>query len=127
LRLNGTVPATIRIGYANYEFVDEVMTLTLAEGPGEAGWLIHFMRAPWEDDSDIHQVVNADQTSADGAVAQWSFDGHELSFEFWPLAAAELGSPLYLTLELALSTEERADLVARLDEILIDVPRSDLS
>ncbi|GAA4249696.1 hypothetical protein [Dactylosporangium darangshiense] len=46
------------MSYTHYEFVDDVMKLTLAEGPGEAGTVLHFTRATWDDDGETHVLCN---------------------------------------------------------------------
>lgn len=114
--------APVRITYANYEYVDEVMTLTFAEGPGESGVIMHFMRAMWEDESDSHEVVNGDHDNVDGAVMAWRQSGNELHLRFHDVAAAQLGFDPETRLELDLAASQVGEVHQRLADILVDVP-----
>jgi hypothetical protein len=111
----------MRVTFANYEYVDEVHTLTLAEGPGEAGTLVHFMRATWEDDRGTHEVCNASHDSVDGAVRAWAWSASALVVAFHEHAAAKLGFPSPMSLQLDMSEQERLEVRQRLADILIDV------
>lgn len=113
----------MRIRYVHYEYVDEVMTLTLAEGPGESGWLVHFMRPTWEDDSDTHSVVNQQHVSVENAVDTWAVRSGELLIAFHENAAAELGYARSLSLGLDVTSAEQDELGTRLDEILVNAVR----
>ena len=114
----------MRISYAKFEEVDEVLTLTLAEGPGENGATIHFMRALWEDDDDVHQVDNGRHESVDAAVRSWTLDGHLLTVTFHEAAAAQLRCPETTVWELDLDDAAVGEVHAHLREILVDVPET---
>jgi hypothetical protein len=111
----------MRVSYAHFEFVDDVMTLTLAEGPGEAGRIVHFMRAMWEDDSHTHNVTSGSGVSIDSAIRAWHMDGNRLSTSLRETAALKLGFEEQLELELDLAGDQVAEVHERLTEILVDV------
>lgn len=116
--------ADVRISYAHFEEVDEVLTLTLAEGPGEDGTMIHFMRALWEDDDDVHQVDNGRHDSVDGAVRSWALAGHVLTVTFHAVAAAQLRYPETTVWELDLDEPAVDEVHDHLREIMVDVPET---
>lgn len=111
----------MQVSYAYYEFVDDVMTLTLAEGPGEAGQVVHFMRAAWEDDSHTHNITSGSGASIDSAVRAWHIDGSRLSTILKETAAMKLGLEERLEFELDLAVDQVAEVHERLTEILVDV------
>lgn len=112
------------ITFYRYEFVDEVMTLTLSEKPEEQGLVVHFMHATWEDDSDTHEVANGADDSAETAVVSWSLSDGVLTVEFEPEAADELGFDEEVEFELELPAEAVDEIRRRLTEILVDVPET---
>lgn len=112
----------MRLTFAHYEYVDEVHTLTLAEGPGESGTIIHFMRATWEDDADSHEVCNGTHDSADTAVREWTLSDDHLTITLHAQAAAQLGFPAAMNLQLDLPDQQRREVHEHLAGILIDVP-----
>ncbi len=110
----------MRMTFAHYEHVDEVHTLTLAEGPGESGTIIHFMRATWEDDADSHEVCNGTHDCAATAVRGWFSYGDHLTITFHDQAAAKLGFPSTMDLQLDLPDEQLHEVNEHLAGILID-------
>jgi Immunity protein 10 len=112
----------MRVTFARYEYVDEVHTLTLAEGPGESGTLIHLMRATWEDDADHHEVCNTEGISVAKAVRAWTLSNSDLVLTFQDSAAPKLGLPIDMNLDLDLPDPQRAEIHEHLAQILIDVP-----
>lgn len=116
----------MRITYVNYEFVDEVKTLTFAEGPGEAGFIMHLHRATWEDDDDVHEVVNGDGDNVLGAINEWRLTDSRLTLAFQHDAADELGFEhrIELDLEQQQAQLDLEELRGHLADILIDVAES---
>jgi hypothetical protein len=112
----------VRITFAHYQYVDEVHTLTLAEGPGESGTIIHFMRATWEDDADSHEVCNGTHDCVTTAVRGWTLCGDNLTITLHDQAATELGLPSVTSLHLDLPDQHRLEVHEHLAGILIDVP-----
>ena len=112
------------MAYVHYEFVDEVETLTLAEGPGEAGLIVHFLRATWEDEDEEHEVVNGDGDNVDGAIRSWRLVDSQLVVELYDDAARQLHLDRRLELDLSQSTMPMDDVRSHLADILVDVPES---
>jgi hypothetical protein len=112
------------ISFINYEFVDGVKTLTLAEGPAEAGLILHLMRATWEDDDDFHHVANAVGTNVVRAISAWRLAEARLVLVFKTQAAEHLGVGRRLELDIAPgSVSLQPDALHEwLTDILIDVP-----
>lgn len=106
------------MSYAHYEFGDEVMALTLAEGPGETGTVLQFTRAA----GDTHEVSNGGRECVEAAVRGWRMSGERLEIELHDVPAARLG----LGPELELTVDAPPQRVARvhraLADILLDVP-----
>lgn len=94
------------IRYVNIEVVDAVLTVTLAEGPGEEGFLLHVMRAVPDDDESFdveledYELANAAHEITEGGVESWSLTDNRLRLALTSEAAEELHVAQELTFDL---------------------------
>jgi len=117
---------TKEIGYAIVEEVDSVLTVTLAEGPGEQGFLLHVMRTVPEDESDPdfesgfdpeledYEIANATHRAVESCLEDWSLSDGVLRLSFTEEGADELQFPRSLALRLRVADETLRDLDAAL-------------
>jgi hypothetical protein len=88
------------------EEVDSVLTITIAEGPGEHGFLLHVMRALPDDgafDAELEdcELANADHNVTEAGVDDWSMEGKMLRMRLTPQASTALGMETELSLAIA--------------------------
>jgi len=112
------------MSYTHYAFVDDVMTLTLAEGPGEAGTVLHFVRAAWDDDNKTHEVRNGRGEPVESAVREWRMTAGRLTIDLHEVPAARLGIGPRLDLTVDAPPQRVARVYRALADILLDVPES---
>jgi hypothetical protein len=112
------------MSYTHYAFVDDVMTLTLAEGPGEAGIVLQFMRATWDDDGKTHEVCNGRRECVEAAVREWRMTGGRLQIDLHEVPAARLGVGPRLDLTVDAPPQRVARVYRALADILLDVPET---
>ncbi|GAA2390009.1 hypothetical protein [Dactylosporangium salmoneum] len=110
------------MSYAHYEFVDDVMTLVLAEGPGESGTVLRFTRATWDDAERSHEVGNGDKECVSGAVCGWRMSEKRLEIDLHVVPAAQLGLGPRLELTVDAPPQRVARVYRALADILTDVP-----
>ncbi|MFI5910324.1 hypothetical protein [Dactylosporangium sp. NPDC051541] len=108
------------MSYTHYEFVDDVMTLTLAEGPGESGTVLRFTRGPWE--REPHEVANGARERVESAVRGWRMTGERLEIELHDVPAAQLGLGPLLELTVDAAPPRVSRVHRALADILLDVP-----
>jgi hypothetical protein len=112
------------MSYTHYVFIDDVMTLTLAEGPGEAGTVLTFMRATWDDDGKTHEVCNGRRECVEAAVREWRMTGGRLQIDLHEVPAARLGLGPRLDLTVDAPPQRVARVHRALADILLDVPET---
>ncbi|WP_426503963.1 hypothetical protein ACPPVO_40975 [Dactylosporangium sp. McL0621] len=108
------------MSYTHYEHVDDVMSLTLAEGPGESGTVLRFMRGTWE--AEPHEVSNGDRACVESAVRGWRMTGERLEIELHDVPAAQLGVGPDLDLTVDAAPPRVSRVHRALADILLDVP-----
>ncbi|GAA3827910.1 hypothetical protein ACFS5L_02795 [Streptomyces phyllanthi] len=94
------------IHYTHVEEVDSVLTVTIAEGPGEHGFLLHVMRALPDDgafDAELedYELANANHDVTEAGVEDWSIDGNLLRMRLTSQASTVLGMETDLCLAVA--------------------------
>jgi hypothetical protein len=96
----------IDIRCTRVEEVDSVLTVTLAEGPGEQGFLLRVMRALPGDDEvfdaelETYELANATHDVVEGGVDEWAIDAEVLSVALSAQAASSLQVPRQLVLKI---------------------------
>jgi len=108
------------MSYTHYAFVDDVMTLTLAEGPGERGTVLRFIRGTWE--AEPHEVSSGGRAGVESAVRGWRMTGERLEIELHDVPAVQLGIGPELELTLDAAPPRVSRVHRALADILLDVP-----
>ncbi|WP_433204202.1 hypothetical protein ACQP00_35500 [Dactylosporangium sp. CS-047395] len=108
------------MSYTRYEFIDDVMTLTLAEGPGETGTVLRFKRGTWE--AEPHEVSSGVGERVESAVRRWRMTGERLEIELHDVPAAQLGLGPHLELTVDAAPPRVSRVHRALADILLDVP-----
>jgi hypothetical protein len=100
--------------YVKLEEIDDVLTLTFAQGPGESGFILNVMRpvpgsdsGAFEPELETYTLVTGDQDCiCEGGIHEWSMDGRNLTLSLTDEAAQALGIDRTQSFELAAADDE---------------------
>ena len=101
-----------RVTNATCSEVDEVLTLSLRDGPARLVELLFWY------DFDAHEVVNGNGVVAHEAVSSWRLARRDLHLEYDAHSAAKLGFPRLHRIRLELPDQQFAEVRAALVEII---------